>query len=150
MCVCACVARQAKQSSSRITHEAAAAATPLCSLTPSFQAAATTPLSVLSHPLPSFLPLSTHTGYGVKQRFSLIEDHWLYFLGYGVILASFSLTLRFWDLFVVRSVLYPVYIANAPYARFHARRAAAPLPVFRAPLLVFNAGIHLAALKVGT
>ena len=51
----------------------------------------------------------------------LIEGHWLYFLGYGGLLASASLRLRFWDLFVLRAVLYPLYIANAPHARFASR-----------------------------
>ena len=90
-----------------------------------------------------------HTGYGVKQRFSLIEDHWLYFLGYGVILASFSLTLRFWDLFAVRSVLYPIYIANAPHAHFEPRIAPTALPVFQMPLLIFNSLLQLFALRLG-
>ena len=90
-----------------------------------------------------------HTGYGVKQRFSLIEDHWLYFLGYGVILASFSLTLRFWDLFAVRSVLYPIYIANAPHARFEPMRSPRALPVFAVPLAAWDSGLQLVMMRIG-
>ena len=54
--------------------------------------------------------------------------------------------LRFWDLFVIRAVLYPLYIANAPHARFEALRCR-PLPVFRLAFGVINGGLQLAELK---
>ena len=83
----------------------------------------------------------------VAERFALIEGHWLYFLGYGGVLASLSIRLRFWDLFVVRTVLYCFYIANAPHACFRGR-SCRPLPVFQLPRLLFDAFLQLAALRV--
>ena len=65
-------------------------------------------------------------------------------------LALLSMRLRFWDLFVVRACLYPFYIANAPHARFLARKAARPLPVFQVPLVVFNFCLQAFAMKIGT
>ena len=57
-----------------------------------------------------------------------------------------QVVLRFWDLFVIRAVLYPLYIANAPHARFEALRCR-PLPVFRLAFGVINGGLQLAELK---
>ena len=165
-------------------------------------------------------PLSLPPHHGdsrAQSRFRLIEDHWLFFLGYGVVLATLSVrarcwrsgqdgprflgcsrpgltcgrsseerrglrlpwarvvchrgcrleagpgrierrptlppsvchlqvVLRFWDLFVIRAVLYPLYIANAPHARFEALRCR-PLPVFRLAFGVINGGLQLAELK---
>ena len=102
-------------------------------------------LSALLHAYDSFEFIWDQQGCGVAERFALIEMHWLYFLGYGGVLAFLSLHLRFWDLFVIRTVLYPIYIANAPHARFESRRASQPLPVFQLPLLVFNALLQLVA-----
>lgn len=70
-------------------------------------------------------------------------QHWLFFLGYGGVLASLSITLRFWDLFAIRTVLYPLYIANAPHTRFESR-SCRPLRVFQLPLFLFNALLHAA------
>ena len=102
-------------------------------------------LSALLHAYDSFEFIWDQQGCGVAERFALIEMHWLYFLGYGGVLAFLSLHLRFWDLFAIRTVLYPIYIANAPHARFESRRASQPLPVFQLPLLVFNALLQLVA-----
>jgi hypothetical protein len=143
-------------------------------------------LSALLHAYDSFEFVWEHQGYGVAQRFALIEQvrvrarvcavlsrlaasrrcaatqgwrlprrevaqHWLYFLGYGGVLASVSIHLRFWDLFALRAVLYPLYIANAPHARFEPRRVVRPLPVFQMPLVLFNSFLSsfLAALRFG-
>ena len=105
-------------------------------------------LSALLHAYDSFEFVWDHMGIGVAGRFALIEGHWLYFLGYGGLLASASLRLRFWDLFVLRAVLYPLYIANAPHARF-ASRSCKPLPVFKPPLVLFNAVLQIAVLRLG-
>ena len=75
-------------------------------------------LSALLHSYDCFEMAWAQQGKDVQQRFRLIEEHWLYFLGYGALLATLSVVLRFWDLFVIRAVLYPIYIANAPHARF--------------------------------
>ena len=104
-------------------------------------------LSALLHAYDCFEFVWEARGYGVAERFALIEQHWLYFLGYGGVLASLSIHLRFWDLFAIRAVLYPLYIANAPHARF-ASCPCQPLPVFRAPLAFFNAILELAALRL--
>ena len=145
-------------------------------------------LSALLHSFDSFEFVWELQGYSVAERFGLIEKHWHFFTGYGSVLAALSLRLRFWDLFVVRSVrlahriahratphtfcspsrvcvcdagcpslaslmnlqmLYPFYIANAPHARFHSRKAIRSLPVFQIPLVVFNFCLHLAAVKIG-
>ena len=105
-------------------------------------------LSALLHAYDSFEMIWDQQGYGVAERFSLIESHWLYFLGYGAILASLSIQLRFWDLFVLRSVLYPIYIANAAHARFESRVARRRLPVFQLPLLFFNSVLEMVAIKL--
>jgi len=60
-------------------------------------------------------------------------------------LALLSIGLRFWDLFVVRAVLYPVYIANAPHASFEQLRCR-PLPVFQPALAIFNGVLQQATL----
>ena len=54
--------------------------------------------------------------------------------------------LRFWDLFVIRAVLYPVYIANAPHARFESLRCR-PLPDFHVAFSVINGGLQLVELR---
>ena len=118
----------------------------LCSL-PLVGPLLTLVLSSLLHAYDCFEFVWDHRGIGVGDRFALIEDHWLYFLGYGGVLASCSLHLRFFDLFVLRAVLYPLYIANAPHARF-AACPCQPLPVFRPPLAFFNAILQLAALRL--
>jgi len=105
-------------------------------------------LSALLHSYDSFEFIWEHQGYGVAARFELIESHWLYFLGYGGVLAWLSMRLRFWDLFALRTVLYPIYIANAPYARFESRKASRSLPVFKLPLLFFNSLIQLTAASI--
>jgi len=102
-------------------------------------------LSALLHAYDSFEFIWNQQGYGVAERFALIESHWVFFLGYGGVLAFLSVRLRFWDLFVVRTMLYPIYIANAPHARFQSRKAGLRLPVFRAPVLLFNAVLQLVA-----
>ena len=88
-------------------------------------------LSALIHAYDAFEPAWVSQGLGVSQRFTIIETHWLFFLGYGGVLATLSIFLRFWDFFVVRAVLYPLYIANAPYATFDKLRCR-PLPAFQA------------------
>ena len=67
--------------------------------------------------------------------------------GYGGFLALLSITLRFWDLFVVRAVLYPIYIANAPHAGFEHLNCR-PLPVFQPALAFFNGAMQLANLYI--
>lgn len=119
----------------------------LCSL-PLVGTALTLVLSALLHAYDCFEFVWDSQGIGVADRFALIENHWLYFLGYGGVLASFSLRLRFFDLFVLRAVLYPLYIANAPHALF-AHRSCQPLPVFHVPLGVFNAILELATVRLG-
>ena len=120
----------------------------LCAL-PFVGTALTLVLSALLHAYDSFEFVWEHQGYGVAQRFALIEHHWFYFLGYGGVLASLSIHLRFWDLFALRAAIYPLYIANAPHARFETRRAARSIPVFQLPLVLFNSILQLAALKLG-
>ena len=105
-------------------------------------------LSALLHAYDSFEFVWEHQGHGVAERFALIEQHWLYFLGYGGVLASLSIHLRFWDLFTLRAVLYPLYIANAPHATFETRRTERPLPVFQIPLVIFNTITQLVAMKL--
>ena len=56
--------------------------------------------------------------------------------------------LRFWDLFVIRAILYPIYIANAPHASFDTLVAARPLPVFQPALAFFNGATQLANLYI--
>ena len=53
------------------------------------------------------------------------------------------------DLFALRAVLYPLYIANAPHARFAPCRVQRALPVFQLPLVLFNSFLSLAALRLG-
>ena len=86
-------------------------------------------------------------GLGVSERVATIETHWPFFLGYGGVLAFLSLPLRFWDLFVLRACLYPVYIANAPHASFASLRVR-PLPIFQPALVVFNSIVQLANMHV--
>ena len=105
-------------------------------------------LSALVHAYDSFELVWDQQGMGVAERFATIETHWLYFVGYGGVLAVLSLYLRFWDLFVVRACIYPIYIANAPYACFKAQKCH-PLPVFQMPLLLFNSVLQLVALNLG-
>mmetsp|Transcript_16557 Transcript_16557/g.42513 ORF Transcript_16557/g.42513 Transcript_16557/m.42513 type:complete len:140 (+) Transcript_16557:1664-2083(+) len=105
-------------------------------------------LSALLHAYDSFEFIWDQQGYGVAERFALIESHWVYFLGYGGILASLSLQLRFWDLFALRAVLYPIYIANAPHACFEKHKARRPLPVFQLPLFLFNCVLQLCAMTL--
>ena len=119
----------------------------LCSL-PGVGTLLTLVLSALLHAYDCFEFVWDHMGIGVADRFALIEGHWLFFLGYGGLLASCSLSLRFWDLFTLRAVLYPLYIANAPHARF-AQRGCRPLRVFRPPLVLFNACLQFAAHRSG-
>ena len=106
-------------------------------------------LSALLHAYDCFEFVWEARGYGVAERFALIEQHWLYFLGYGGVLAALSIRLRFWDLFALRAVLYPLYIANAPHAHFASRRVERALPVFQLPLVLFNALLQIAAQVVG-
>ena len=89
-------------------------------------------LSALLHAYDSFEFYLEHRGLAVAKRFELIEGHWLYFLGYGGVLASLSIRLRFVDLFVLRTVAYCFYMANAPHASFRTR-VCRPLPVFQMP-----------------
>ena len=56
---------------------------------------------------------------------------------------------RFWDLFAVRSVLYPIYIANAPHARFESMRSPKALPVFAVPLAAWDSGLQLVMMRIG-
>jgi hypothetical protein len=86
-------------------------------------------------------------GLGVSQRFSIIETHWLFFLGYGGVLATLSIFLRFWDFFVVRAVLYPLYTANAPHATFDRLRCR-PLPAFQVAFGLCNSLLQLAELRL--
>ena len=88
-------------------------------------------LSALVHAYDSFEPHWLGARLSASARFGIVEGHWLYFLGYGGVLAGLSLYLRFWDLFVVRAVLYPIYIANAPHALYERLRCT-PLPAFQA------------------
>ena len=103
-------------------------------------------LSALLHSYDCFELSWSQQGRDVMQRFRIIEEHWLYFLGYGALLATLSVLLRFWDLFVIRTVLYPIYIANAPYARFDSLRCR-PLPVFQLAFGVINGGLQLVELR---
>ena len=64
----------------------------------------------------------------------------------GALLATLSVVLRFWDLFVIRAILYPLYIANAPHARFETLRCR-PLPVFHLAFGVINGGLQLVELR---
>ena len=77
-------------------------------------------------------PHSRHMSPLVHQT-----QHWVYFLGYGGLLAFFAQRLRFFDLFVLRACLYPIYIANSQHARWHAHPCL-PIPVFQLPLIGFN------------
>ena len=86
-------------------------------------------------------------GKGAVDKFDEIERHWLFFFGYGALLASLSLALRFWDLFAIRAVLYPVYIANAPKARY-AGLEVRRLPVFQTVTFALNGGLHMAELQL--
>lgn len=104
-------------------------------------------LSALLHAYDSFELCWSYQGFGVSERFRLIEEHWGFFLGYGGLLALLSIVLRFWDLFVVRAVLYPVYIANAPHASFE-HLDCRPLPVFQPALAFFNGAMQLANLYI--
>ena len=104
-------------------------------------------LSALLHSYDCFEMAWAQQGKDVQQRFRLIEEHWLYFLGYGALLATLSVVLRFWDLFVIRAVLYPIYIANAPHARFDSLRCR-PLPVFQLAFGVINGGLQLVELRM--
>ena len=104
-------------------------------------------LSALLHAYDSFEYCWDELGLGVAQRFRRIEAHWLFFLGYGCVLASLSVMLRFWDVFALRTVLYPVYIANAPHAHYDALRTR-PLPFFGACFGVINSALQLAELRV--
>ena len=62
-------------------------------------------------------------------------------------LASLSLGLRFWDLFAIRAVLYPLYIANAPRARYEGY-AVRRLPVFQTVTFALNGGLTMAELQM--
>ena len=104
-------------------------------------------LSALLHAYDSFELCWSALGLGVGQRFRRIEAHWLYFLGYGGLLAALSAVLRFWDLFALRSVLYCVYIANAPHASYERLRTT-PLPVFRVCFGVINSALQLVDLRL--
>ena len=86
-------------------------------------------------------------GKGAVDKFDEIERHWLFFFGYGALLASLSLGLRFWDLFAIRAVLYPLYIANAPRARYEGY-AVRRLPVFQTVTFVLNGGLTMAELQM--
>ena len=99
-------------------------------------------LSALLFAYDAFDILWAHQGYSVAERFALFEQRWLYFLGYGGVLATLSSQLRFWDLFAIRTAIYPIYMANAPYAHF-ATLKCHPLPVFQLPLRALNAVIRL-------
>jgi len=63
------------------------------------------------------------------------------------VLAALSAGLRFWDLFVLRAVLYPIYIANAPHARY-SDAPTSRLPVFQACFGVINSALQLAELRM--
>ena len=104
-------------------------------------------LSALIHAYDSFEPAWLQRHLGASARFGIVETHWLYFLGYGGILAALSMYLRFWDLFVVRALLYPIYIANAPHARYEPLRCR-PLPAFQAAFGVINSALQLADLRL--
>ena len=106
-------------------------------------------LSSLLHAYAAFELVWLHQGIGLAQRFALIERHWLYFAGYGSLLAILSIQLRFWDLCAVRAVLAPLYVANAPHARFESRRVEQPLPLFQLPLMLFNSLVQSAARRQG-
>ena len=86
-------------------------------------------------------------GKGAVDKFDEIERHWLFFFGYGALLASLSLGLRFWDLFAIRAVLYPLYIANAPRARYEGY-AVRRLPVFQTVTFALNGGLTMAELQM--
>ena len=86
-------------------------------------------------------------GKGAVDKFDEIERHWLFFFGYGALLASLSLLLRFWDLFAIRAVLYPLYIANAPRARYEGY-AVRRLPVFQTVTFALNGGLTMAELQM--
>ena len=103
-------------------------------------------LSALVHSYDCFEACWGQQGKEVQQRFQLIEDHWMFFLGYGALLATLSVLLRFWDLFVIRAILYPLYIANAPHARFETLRCR-PLPAFQLAFGVINSGLQLVELR---
>lgn len=103
-------------------------------------------LSALLHAYDCFELCWGEQGKDVQQRFRLIEDHWLFFLGYGSLLATLSVLVRFWDLFVIRACLYPMYIANAPHARYDTLRCR-PLPVFQLAFGVINGGLQLVELR---
>lgn len=104
-------------------------------------------LSSLLHAYDSFEMHWGGLGLGVASRFRLIEAHWLYFVGYGGVLAALSAQLRFWDLFTIRAVLYPIYIANAPHANFRAL-STRRLPVFQACFGTINAVLQLAEMRM--
>jgi hypothetical protein len=104
-------------------------------------------LSSLLHAYDSFEMHWEGRGLGVAARFQLIEKHWLYFVGYGGVLAALSARLRFWDLFAIRAVLYPLYIANAPHADFR-KLSTRRLPVFQACFGAINAALQLAELRM--
>ncbi len=135
-------------------------------------------LSALLHAYDAFEFVWEHRRIGVADRFALIEQarqahdethpmtkpiptlnltltlslpsqHWLYFLGYGGVLASLSIHLRFVDLYAIRASVYPLYMANAPHATFATTRVHRALPVFQMPLFVFNGLLQLAALRLG-
>jgi len=63
------------------------------------------------------------------------------------VLAALSAGLRFWDLFTIRAVLFPIYIANAPHARF-TKLTTRRLPVFQACFGAINAVLQLAELRM--
>ena len=68
-------------------------------------------------------------------------------MGYGGLLASLSTRLRYWDLFALRAALYPLYIANAPRARYEGY-AVRRLPVFQTVTFALNGGLTMAELQM--
>ena len=118
----------------------------LCRL-PIVGSVATLVLSSLLHAYDCFELHWGHRGFSPSERFRLVENHWLYFMGYGSLLAILSMVLRFYDLFVIRTVLYPIYIANAPHAHFEKLRCRA-LPVFQVAFGVINSALQLAELHM--
>ena len=102
----------------------------------------------LLHSYDSFDPHLERDGQSVDARYDLIDSHWLYFSGYGGVLALLSLSYpSLFDLFVFRAILCPLYIANAPHAAV-ARYATDRLPIFRVLRQIIDSFLQLAELKI--